>query len=149
MGLSTKQIKILTFGASRYDALICDGAVRSGKTSIMSIAFVLWMMANFDNQSFAFCGKTVGTVERNIIGPLLNVRYITDNYDLQYSRSTRVLTVRRGRKTNRIYLFGGKDESSYMPGALVPAGVDFATCQTQRPAPTLCAGRQPRPVRAH
>lgn len=114
MGLSTKQLKILAFGASRYDALICDGAVRSGKTSIMSIAFVLWMMANFDNQSFAFCGKTVGTVERNIIGPLLNVRYITDNYDLQYSRSTRVLTVRRGRKTNRIYLFGGKDESSYM-----------------------------------
>ena len=114
MGLSTKQVKILAFGASQYDALICDGAVRSGKTSIMSIAFVLWMMANFDNQNFAFCGKTVGTVERNIIGPLLNVRYITDNYDLQYSRSTRVLTVRRGRKQNRVYLFGGKDESSYM-----------------------------------
>ena len=114
MGLSTKQLKILAFGASQYDALICDGAVRSGKTSIMSIAFVLWMMANFDNQNFAFCGKTVGTVERNIIGPLLNVRYLTDNYDLQYSRSTRVLTVRRGRKTNRVYLFGGKDESSYM-----------------------------------
>mgnify|MGYP002765727938 FL=1 len=114
MGLSTKQLKILAFGASQYDALICDGAVRSGKTSIMSIAFVLWMMANFDNQNFAFCGKTVGTVERNIIGPLLNVRYITDNYDLQYSRSTRVLTVRRGGKINRVYLFGGKDESSYM-----------------------------------
>nr|DAK02318.1 MAG TPA: large terminase [Caudoviricetes sp.] len=114
MGLSTKQLKILAFGASQYDALICDGAVRSGKTSIMSIAFVLWMMANFDNQNFAFCGKTVGTVERNIIGPLLNVRYLTDNYDLQYSRSTRVLTVRRGRKQNRVYLFGGKDESSYM-----------------------------------
>lgn len=114
MGLSTKQLKILAFGASQYDALICDGAVRSGKTSIMSIAFVLWMMAGFDNQNFAFCGKTVGTVERNIIGPLLNVRYLTDNYDLQYSRSTRVLTVRRGRKQNRVYLFGGKDESSYM-----------------------------------
>lgn len=114
MGLSTKQLKILAFGASQYDALICDGAVRSGKTSIMSIAFVLWMMAGFDNQNFAFCGKTVGTVERNIIGPLLNVRYLADNYDLQYSRSTRVLTVRRGRKQNRVYLFGGKDESSYM-----------------------------------
>ena len=114
MGLSTKQLKILAFGDSQYDALICDGAVRSGKTSIMSIAFVLWMMANFDNQNFAFCGKTVGTVERNIIGPLLNVRYLTDNYDLQYSRSTRALTVRRGGKQNRVYLFGGKDESSYM-----------------------------------
>lgn len=114
MGLSTKQLKILAFGASQYDALICDGAVRSGKTSIMSIAFVLWMMAGFDNQNFAFCGKTVGTVERNIIGPLLNVRYLTDNYDLQYSRSTRVLTVRRGGKANRVYLFGGKDEGSYM-----------------------------------
>ena len=33
--ISPKQKKILAFPYSSYDALICDGAVRSGKTSIM------------------------------------------------------------------------------------------------------------------
>lgn len=33
--ISDKQKKILAFPYSSYDALICDGAVRSGKTSIM------------------------------------------------------------------------------------------------------------------
>lgn len=34
-----KQKKILAFPYSKYDALICDGAVRSGKTSLMVVAF--------------------------------------------------------------------------------------------------------------
>ena len=42
MSFSPKQKQILTFPyESDYDALICDGAVRSGKTSIMSLSFVL------------------------------------------------------------------------------------------------------------
>ena len=64
--ISPKQEKILAFPYSRYDALICDGAVRSGKTSIMSISFVMWAMDCFDKRAFAFCGKSVGAVERNI-----------------------------------------------------------------------------------
>ena len=40
--ISDKQKKILAFPYSRYDAIICDGAVRSGKTSIMMWAFVRW-----------------------------------------------------------------------------------------------------------
>lgn len=47
MGLSDKQRKILRFPYSQYDALICDGSVRSGKTSIMSLSFFLWAMGNF------------------------------------------------------------------------------------------------------
>ena len=35
--ISQKQAKILAFPYSKYDALICDGAVRSGKTSIMMV----------------------------------------------------------------------------------------------------------------
>ena len=42
--ISPKQAKILAFPYSKYDALICDGAVRSGKTSIMMWAFVRWAM---------------------------------------------------------------------------------------------------------
>ena len=55
--ISNKQKKILAFSYSRYDALICDGAVRSGKTSIMTWAFVEWAMREFNGQRFGICGK--------------------------------------------------------------------------------------------
>ena len=55
--ISDKQKKILAFQYSRYDALICDGAVRSGKTSIIMWAFVEWAMREFNSQRFGICGK--------------------------------------------------------------------------------------------
>ena len=57
--ISNKQKKILAFSYSRYDALICDGAVRSGKTSIMTWDFIEWAMREFNGQRFGICGKTV------------------------------------------------------------------------------------------
>lgn len=110
--LSDKQAQILTFPFSEYEALICDGAVRSGKTSVMSISFILWAMRCFDHRSFAFCGKSVGAVERNIINPLLGVSYLREQFAIQYNRSAHALTVQRGGRENIFYLFGGKDESS-------------------------------------
>jgi len=94
-------------------ALICDGAVRSGKTSVMSLSFVLWAMGAFDGCALAICGKSVGSAERNVIAPLLSVRYLQDHFALRYSRGEHLLTVRRGGRKNLFYLFGGKDESSY------------------------------------
>ena len=44
---SKKQGEILKFAYSDEGVLICDGAVRSGKTIVMSFAFVLWAMENF------------------------------------------------------------------------------------------------------
>lgn len=114
MGFSDKQRQILKFPYSGYDALICDGAVRSGKTSIMSLSFFLWAMGNFNGCSFAFCGKSVGAVERNIVMPLLSISYLNQNFDAKYNRAGHVIVARRGKKENRFYLFGGKDESSYM-----------------------------------
>ena len=112
--ISPKQEKILAFPYSRYDALICDGAVRSGKTSIMSLSFLLWAMGSFDKSSFALCGKTVGAAERNIIQPLLGVAYLQEHFRMEYTRGGHVLTVSRGGRSNRFYVFGGRDESSYM-----------------------------------
>ena len=114
MGFSAKQREIMRFPYSRYDAIICDGAVRSGKTSIMSLSFFLWAMGNFNNCAFAFCGKSVGAVERNIVTPLLSVVYLKQNFDIRYNRGDHVIIARRGPRENRFYLFGGKDESSYM-----------------------------------
>ena len=53
-----------------FDAIICDGAVRSGKTVSEALSFVLWAMYTFDGKNFALCGKTVGGLRRNVIGPL-------------------------------------------------------------------------------
>lgn len=126
MAFSEKQKQILRFPYSGYNALICDGAVRSGKTSVMSLSFFLWAMGNFKDQNFAFCGKSVGAVERNIITPLLNVSYLREHFQIRYNRSGHVVTAKRGPVENRFYLFGGKDESSYtLIQGITLAGVLF------------------------
>ena len=56
MGLSEKQLEILRWPYTGRRALICDGAVRSGKTSVMSLSFLLWAMGAFDRRSLALCG---------------------------------------------------------------------------------------------
>lgn len=115
MGFSEKQREILRFPyRPQYQALICDGAVRSGKTSVMSLSFFLWAMSEFSGNAFAFCGKSVGAVERNLVIPLMGVQYLRQHFDLRYNRAAHVLIGRRGAKENRFYLFGGRDESSYM-----------------------------------
>lgn len=114
MALSNKQRQIMRFPYTEHVALICDGAVRSGKTSIMSLSFFLWAMGNFNGCAFAFSGKSVGAVERNIVTPLLSIAYLQQNFAIRYNRGDHVIIAKRGRKENRFYLFGGKDESSYM-----------------------------------
>lgn len=112
--LSAKQRKIMEFISSDDMALICDGSVRSGKTTVMSMAFVLWAMQNYDRTNFAICGKTVQAAERNILKPLMEIDGLGVALSMHYKVSTRILTVRCGDKKNWFYLFGGKDESSYM-----------------------------------
>lgn len=108
-------MEILRWPYRGKTALICDGAVRSGKTSIMSLSFVLWAMGRFDGCFFGLCGKTVGSAERNIIQPLQGVAYLPQNgFVLNYTGSGHVLTISRGRRRNVFYVFGGRDESSYM-----------------------------------
>ena len=114
MAFSEKQREIMRFPYTKYEALICDGAVRSGKTSIMSLSFFLWAMGSFNHCAFAFCGKSVGAVERNIVTPLLSIVYLKQNFDVRYNRGGHAIIARRGNRENRFYLFGGKDESSYM-----------------------------------
>lgn len=111
--ISQKQRKILAFPYSRFDHIICDGAVRSGKTSIMSVAFIRWAMENFNGCRFGICGKTVGSAEENIIAPLIAMSYIKQNYQVKWRRSNKLLIVKRGSVTNIFEVFGGKDESSF------------------------------------
>jgi PBSX family phage terminase large subunit len=111
--ISDKQKKILAFPYSKYDALICDGAVRSGKTSIMMWAFVDWAMREFDGQRFGVCGKTVDSATKNIVVPFISMTLAKERYVMRWRRADKVLEVRRGGAKNYFEVFGGKDESSY------------------------------------
>lgn len=121
---SEKQKQIMDFILDDCDTIICDGAVRSGKTIIMIYSFVVWAMEFFDKTNFAICGKTVTNAERNILRPLQQIENI--KYSMTYKISNRMLTVKCGKKENYFYLFGGKDESSYaLIQGLTLAGVLF------------------------
>ena len=111
--ISAKQQKILAFPYSKYDALICDGAVRSGKTSIMMWAFVRWAMENFSGQRFGVCGRTVDSCTKNIIVPFTAMSLAKERYIVRWRRGDKVMEVRRGAVTNYFEVFGGKDEASY------------------------------------
>lgn len=111
--ISAKQKKILAFPYSKYDALICDGAVRSGKTSIMTWAFVEWAMREFSGHRFGICGKTVDSAAKNIVVPFISMSLAKERYTLRWRRADKVLEVTRGAVKNYFEVFGGKDESSF------------------------------------
>ena len=115
MRLSPKQMKAVSFWAreetaEKYDMLICDGAVRSGKTFAVSVSFVLFAMENFDRQSFAFCGKTASGCQRNVVLPLLEK--LKGLYQIRSCFSKGYFELLGRGKKNTFYLFGGKDEGS-------------------------------------
>ncbi len=113
---SEKQLKLLRWWcdgseSSDCDGIICDGAVRSGKTLCMSVSFISWAMLNFEGGSFAICGKTIRSVKRNLVVPLLNV--LADlGFEVRDRLSSNILEVQTGSRKNIFYLFGGRDESS-------------------------------------
>lgn len=93
------------------DGIICDGAVRSGKTTCMSLSFVLWAFYRFDDADFALCGKTVASLRRNIVTSLLS-QLQKLGFECDYKISRSVIEIKRGKRKNRFHLFGGRDESS-------------------------------------
>ena len=98
-------------GLQEFDGILCDGAVRSGKTLSMVVGFFLWSMGSFSGKTFAICGKTVGSLRRNIIGNLED--WLGELFCIREHRSENrlVVTDSTGRE-NTYYLFGGRDESS-------------------------------------
>ena len=122
---SKKQIMVFSWWMdNRYDAVIADGAIRSGKTLCMSISFILWAMHCYQNQTFAFCGKTIESLRRNVIIPLTECIY--GLFRIKENRSQNYIEVSDGSNINRFYFFGGKDESSYaLIQGITLAGIMF------------------------
>ena len=113
---SKKQLCLLNWWCDKSpyksrDSIICDGAVRSGKTLCMSLSFVLWAFSEFCDESFALTGKTVTSLRRNLITPLISLLKKA-GFTVEDSLSRNVITLSYKSKTNRFYLFGGRDESS-------------------------------------
>ncbi len=116
---SAKQALLLNWWCSgrhmRHEAIICDGAVRSGKSMCMSLSFVLWAFYRFDGADLGLCGKTILSLKRNVVAPLTaTLRAMGFEVKLQSSKNYMDIAG-EGRK-NRFYFFGGRDESS---GALI------------------------------
>lgn len=116
VSFSKKQLKVLTWwcDTSPYkekNGVICDGAVRSGKTLCMSISFISWAFYNFCDTSFAICGKTISSLRRNVITPLIP-NLLSLGFKCDYKISRNLLEIEKGNNKNRFYIFGGRDESS-------------------------------------
>lgn len=95
----------------QFEGIICDGAVRSGKTVCMADGFFIWSMTRFHGQSFGICGRSISSLRRNVITNLYS--WLGGLFQIRESRSDNKLTVRYGDRENVYYLFGGLDESSY------------------------------------
>ena len=113
---SEKQTTVLSWWhpSSPYaqkDAIICDGAVRSGKTTCMALSFVLWAFFSFHDGTFALCGKTITSLRRNIVESLLALLRSL-GFCVQEKLSQNKITLSFGGRENRFYLFGGRDEAS-------------------------------------
>ena len=94
-----------------WEAIICDGAVRSGKTFSMGVSFFLWAQVRFDGKQFGLCGKTIVSLRRNLLTEL--VPYLRRiGMSIREKRSENLLIVRFAGHENRFLLFGGRDESS-------------------------------------
>ena len=103
------------------EAIVCDGAVRSGKTLAMGLSFFLWAMCCFDGQKFGICGKTIASLRRNVLSEILP-RLITLGAGCREKRTENLVIVSMWGHENSFYTFGGRDESS----ASLIQGITFA-----------------------
>lgn len=112
---SPKQKQVLTWWCAPRtrgrEAIICDGAVRSGKTLCMGLSFFCWAMRTYRGQTFGLCGKTVTALRRNLLNTLAPVlKELGFQWEEKVSQNK--IIVRFGGGENTFYLFGGKDEGS-------------------------------------
>lgn len=112
---SPKQKFVLTWWLNKktkhYDAIICDGAIRSGKTLCTSLAFIFWACYNFNNEKFAICGKTIACVKRNILFDLTqNLQNL--GFKCCFKNSQNYIDISLQNTKNRFFIFGGNNEGS-------------------------------------
>ena len=103
------------------EAIVCDGAVRSGKTMAMGLSFFLWAFSCYSGQRFGVCGKTISSLRRNVLSEILP-RLEKMGAIWKEKRTENLVIVRFMGRENHFYIFGGRDESS----ASLIQGITFA-----------------------
>ncbi|MDD6200250.1 MAG: PBSX family phage terminase large subunit [Firmicutes bacterium] len=126
VSFSPKQKTVLTWWMPgnphfRREAIVCDGAVRSGKTMAMGLSFFLWAMTCFDGKRFGVCGKTIASLRRNVLSEILP-RLEALGAQWKEKRTENLVTVTFRGHRNQFYVFGGRDEAS----AGLIQGITFA-----------------------
>lgn len=71
--LSRKQLRSVVEAQRTPQIAVWDGAVSSGKTIASLLAFLIALVAAPDHGLVVIVGKTLQTIERNVIGPLQSV----------------------------------------------------------------------------
>jgi PBSX family phage terminase large subunit len=107
------------------EGIIADGAIRSGKTLTFSLSYGLWAMENFNGMNFLICGKTIGSLRRNVILDWKR-QMSAQGFTVKERRSDSMVIVSKGEVSNDFYLFGGQDERSQdLVQGITAAGVLF------------------------
>lgn len=127
--VSDRQYTVLSWWLSTQfshkEGIIADGSIRSGKTVTMGFSFVVWAMTTFDGMDFAMCGKTIGSLKRNVLNTLQK-QIEQRGYTWSFKRNENLVVISKGEKKNSFYLFGGRDESSQdLIQGITLAGVFF------------------------
>lgn len=129
---SLKQKKILTWWVDNspyrdYDGIIADGAIRSGKTVSIVTSFLLWAMSTFDDQNFALCGKTIGSLRRNVIRDFKKIA-AGRGYEVIENRSEKSALRLQRRSAESLLLF-------WWPGRIIAGfgtGYNAGRCAVRR-----------------
>lgn len=109
---SKKQSKLLYWWEDNspyknYDMVIADGAIRSGKTIAMICSFLRFTQKRHKAQNFIVAGKTIGSLKRNVIQPMLQI-LSSWGWDYYFNRSDNYIVIGE----NTYYLFGANTEAS-------------------------------------
>lgn len=109
---SRKQKKVISWWMlgspyADYDGIIADGSIRSGKTIVFILGYILWSTETFNGENFIISGKSIGALKRNVVTPMLRILQAL-RIQVKYNRSENYLEF----GGNTYYLFGANNEAS-------------------------------------
>lgn len=109
---SLKQKKLLFWHEkgsphANKDIVIADGAIRSGKTIACICSFVRWSLKRFSGENFILAGKTIGSLKKNLIGPLQQILSAW-GIKYEYNRSENYIII----GDNTYYMYDANNEKS-------------------------------------
>ncbi|MFR5264535.1 PBSX family phage terminase large subunit [Clostridium sp.] len=109
---SLKQKKLLFFHEKgspfvNRDIVIADGAIRSGKTIACICSFIRWSLKRFNGENFILAGKTIGSLKKNLIGPLIQILNAW-GLKYEYNRSENYIII----GSNTYYMYDANNEKS-------------------------------------